>query len=800
VKLAGKKVTASVSDEDAEQGNSITLLDHVDVHFRRGRMTCLMGTSGAGKTTLLDVMSGYKTGGTISGEILIDGRAKDPATWKKISGYAEQQDILNPYLSVLETLRFTANCRLPKNTNKEQVIQRVIKLMNLEDWSDHIIGREKDGEGLPKHARKRVTIAVSLVSLPKILFLDEPTTGLGTNAAALVMNAVRQATDVMGLITVATIHQPSKTIFDAFDDVLLLTKGGRMTYMGESGSPLLDYFGNLAEKSLPEQCNPADFCLSVLDEMTPQDAQSAFDRSDLSSALVKSIDDEMEKGRSSAPPSIESKGPNNPFTEIWLLTKRHTIVQWRNPSYCFMRIASSIVMSLFLGVLFFGDKSQLQGAVFSIGAIFFLVFVLVIPMQATVVPLVEDRAVLYRETVSGCYSRISYGIGQLIADQTFHIVNCLLMFICFYFLVGFKLGGGEIWYFILMVYLSNWVIQSMGQLYALATPNEESANGLGGLSVMLSVILMGFLINYAAMPSGWQWAYWANLFHYILQGLVTNELAGNDYHLNISKVLEGVNVDQMFAFDGGNKNQTEQLSSIFALVSEIPDGTNPDSGKLPSLINCTLSKGCFADAEETLSAGFIDCYLFSGFRSDPPCNEEFNAVMETVNMTEVTKCFLEDTTGMEGQLMKDILAPVPQIMEPFIMPLEESMTPWSVHRQLFPGGTQDQSIPEEEKDGSLDLVLCLAGALLPQDAKNEIMNIANDLFGIAGFIFDVVDKGINIPGELILYVFGWAEYNDTEGFVAPFKWYYCMFSVAIFLIAIEIFKLIAVRFIVWTKR
>jgi uncharacterized membrane protein YhfC len=56
-------------------------------------------------------------------------------------------------------------------------------------------------------------------------------------------------------------------------------------------------------------------------------------------------------------------------------------------------MASSIVMSLFLSILFFSDKSTLEGAVFSIGAIFFLVFVLVIPMQAAVVPLVEDRAV-----------------------------------------------------------------------------------------------------------------------------------------------------------------------------------------------------------------------------------------------------------------------------------------------------------------------------------------------------------------------------------------------------------------------
>ena len=143
----------------SKEGKSIRLLDNVNVHFRSGRMTCLMGTSGAGKSTFLDVLSGYKTGGTITGEVLIDGRAKDTATWKKISGYSEQQDILNPYLSVLETLRFTANCRLPNSANKEEVVQRVMKLMDIEEWADSIIGREKDGEGLPKHVRKRVTIA-----------------------------------------------------------------------------------------------------------------------------------------------------------------------------------------------------------------------------------------------------------------------------------------------------------------------------------------------------------------------------------------------------------------------------------------------------------------------------------------------------------------------------------------------------------------------------------------------------------------------------------------------------------------
>ena len=616
------------------------------------------------------------------------------------------------------------------------------------------------------------------------------------------MNAVRQATDSLGLITVATIHQPSISIFNAFDDVLLLTKGGKMTYMGESGPPLLDHFSKLANKNLPDQCNPADFCLAVLADMEPGDAQSAFDSSGISAALVDSIHDEMDKGRESDPPSIATERANNFLQEIILLTKRHIIVQWRNPSYCFMRMTSSIVMSLFLGILFYGPKNILSGAVFSIGAIFFLVFVLVIPMQATVVPLVEDRAVLYRETVSGCYGRISYGFGQLLADQPFHAINTLLMFICFYFLVGFKVSGGEVGFFILMLYLSNWVIQSMGQLYALATPNEESANGLGGLSVMLSVILMGFLITYAAMPDGWKWAYWANLFHYILQGLVTNELAGSDYHLDVGQLLEGVNVDQLFAFDGGNSTQKEQMSSIFGLVAQLPggDGTNPDSSNLSALIECTMASGCFEDEEQALSAGFIDCYLFSGLLSSPPCTDQFNDVMDTVNVTSVLGCFFDDDNHLQ-----ELMAPVPQ-MEPYtiIKDIEPAMTIQRRHLQdqsTIPGLTPDQPLPNgTDEDNSLDMVLCLAGALLPQDAQNQISDILNDLLGIASFVFQVIEKGIYIPGELILFVFGWANYNDDEGFSAPFKWYYCMFSVAIFLIAIEIFKLFALRFIVWTKR
>jgi ABC-type multidrug transport system permease subunit len=379
--------------------------------------------------------------------------------------------------------------------------------MKLNEWRNVVVGREVDGEGLPKDARKRLTIAIQLAIEPKILFLDEPTTGLSQTEARLVIDSVKRATDHYGLITLATIHQPSIQIWNAFDDVCLLVRGGRVAYMGprgESSGTILSHFESMSGFTSPKGCNPADYCLTVLNSVDVKEAETKFQKSEQSKEIVDRI--QYDKAYSRETPKIDMARANNPLAEIGLLTVRHLIVQWRNPSYCVMRILSSMAMSLYVGILFNGDKSILSGAVFSIGAIFFLVFVLVIPMQAAVVPLVEDRSVLYRETVSGAYSRLSYGIGQLLADQPFHLLNTFLMWMFFYFLVDFRRTGEEMGYFLLMLYLANWVIQSLGQLFALASPNEESANGLGGLSVILSVILMGFLITVSAMPSGWQWA------------------------------------------------------------------------------------------------------------------------------------------------------------------------------------------------------------------------------------------------------------------------------------------------------
>jgi ABC-type multidrug transport system ATPase subunit len=97
----------------------LQLLHDVSGAFRPGILTALMGVSGAGKTTLMDVLAGRKIGGYIEGSINISGYPKNQTTFARVSGYCEQNDIHSPYVTVYESLLFSAWLRLPSDINTQ---------------------------------------------------------------------------------------------------------------------------------------------------------------------------------------------------------------------------------------------------------------------------------------------------------------------------------------------------------------------------------------------------------------------------------------------------------------------------------------------------------------------------------------------------------------------------------------------------------------------------------------------------------------------------------------------------------
>ena len=118
-----------------------------------------------------------------------------------------------------------------------------MELVELKSLKDAIVGIPGI-TGLSTEQRKRLTIAVELVANPSIIFMDEPTSGLDARAAAIVMRTVRNTVDT-GRTVVCTIHQPSIDIFEAFDELLLMKRGGQVTYagpLGQNSHKIIEYF------------------------------------------------------------------------------------------------------------------------------------------------------------------------------------------------------------------------------------------------------------------------------------------------------------------------------------------------------------------------------------------------------------------------------------------------------------------------------------------------------------------------------------------------------------------------------
>lgn len=144
-------------------------------------------------------------------------------------------------------------------------VEEVMELVELTSLRGALVGLP-GVNGLSTEQRKRLTIAVELVANPSIIFMDEPTSGLDARAAAIVMRTVRNTVDT-GRTVVCTIHQPSIDIFEAFDELFLMKRGGEEIYVGPLGHNschLIQYFeGVQGVKKIKDGYNPATWMLEV---------------------------------------------------------------------------------------------------------------------------------------------------------------------------------------------------------------------------------------------------------------------------------------------------------------------------------------------------------------------------------------------------------------------------------------------------------------------------------------------------------------------------------------------------------
>ncbi|KAF3343674.1 putative membrane protein [Verticillium dahliae VDG2] len=519
------------------QGREKQLLKDVSGFVKPGQLVALMGSSGAGKTTLMDVLAQRKDGGRIEGSIMVNGKPQG-ISFQRTTGYCEQNDVHEPTATVLESLLFSARLRQSFGTpdsDKVQHVQHIMDLLELTSLKHALVGNP--GSGLSIEQRKRLTLATELVAKPSLLFLDEPTSGLDGQSAYQICRFMRRLA-ASGQTIICTIHQPSAALFEAFDVLLLLTKGGKTTYFGPTGKNsdiVLDYFSrNGAPCDL--DANPAEHIVDVVQGRFGPEidwAQTWIDSQERISAMQElehlnkpgnfhisgtQISDEDEKNNDDI---LDFAAPL--FYQVRLVTRRQMVALWRNPDYVWNKIGLHVSNSLFGGFTYWMIGDGLFDLQLRLMAVFNFVFVAPGCINQLQPLFLRNRDIFEtREKKSKTYHWFAFIMAQLISEIPLLILCGTLYFACWYFTAGFPVEASISGQVYLEMILYEFLYTSIAQAIAAYSPNEYFAALANPLIVGTALInFCGVAVPYARIQAFWRyWLYYLNPFTYLMGALL----------------------------------------------------------------------------------------------------------------------------------------------------------------------------------------------------------------------------------------------------------------------------------------
>lgn len=272
--------------------------------------------------------------------------------------------------------------------------------------------------------RKRVSIGVELAANPSVLFLDEPTTGLDSRAALSLIRNIRNIA-ASGRSIVCTIHQPSAIIFNSFDSLLLLRRGGQTVYfgpLGENSQNLVEYFERIPTVSpMPEFVNPATWMLEVIgagtsvNNTSETDFHAHYNNSSLCEVNLVHLDSLTVPNEGSRRLTIEDITDHGGYNTSYLqqfaiLFKRIALTYWRTPSYSLMRHFTNILIALIFASAYPLQKYHTYVAAVSRAAVIYItsLFCGVLAMLTIMPVMTAERPAFYREQQSRMYSVAIY--------------------------------------------------------------------------------------------------------------------------------------------------------------------------------------------------------------------------------------------------------------------------------------------------------------------------------------------------------------------------------------------------------
>ncbi|KAI9007677.1 hypothetical protein DFJ74DRAFT_711926 [Hyaloraphidium curvatum] len=586
-------------------GKPKVLLDMVSGYCKPGETLAIMGPSGAGKSTLLDILAFRKTTGKWTQDIRLNGALLTKRTFVKESGYVTSDDLLTPELTCKEMLRFGAALRLPADWSeqaREARISDVLEVMRLGYCENRRIGGALQ-RGLSTGERKRLNVAMELLPVASVLFLDEPTTGLDSNTGREIIANVVEVTRLRKLACVATIHQPSYTVLSQFDYLLALAKG-KLCYYGRVVDAIL-YFESLG---IPVAGNPAEIYADAL-AAQPDRLIEAWEGSAERTILDKKVE-AIHSGQGSIN-DVVAKADEVPtfgdrlgfyqqapvWVQFWQLLKRQVLVYLRNPIMSTSRFIAGIFTALFFGGAFWQLGRNVGG--YDARCAEGFAYKLMVPGygSAAIAYWVEKRKQYYHEEAAGYYHRLGHLLVMFFVEWLF--VSAVMA------VVGgimFPMSGwlpNRIGYYIAYMICEAFASTGLNLVCAYAAASIPYANATFTLHYFYGILLGGYYITdiflftrHPSVEAFWQWFSYDRLW---FVPTMREELYGQNLTcLETEKFPFDVTGMSVRGIGGAAKNVTTQAVSAN-----------------PSLVAAMNSFGLWQDASADVNATVNSLYRTS---------------------------------------------------------------------------------------------------------------------------------------------------------------------------------------------
>jgi ABC-type multidrug transport system ATPase subunit len=528
------------------------LLDQVSFPVGEKCLLAVVGPSGAGKSTLLNALTGQRPADR--GTVLYDGRDlyRDYAELRQRIGLVPQDDILHAQLTVHSALSYAAELRFPQDTAKAERqarVDEVVRELGLEQRATQPVHSLSGGQ------RKRVSVALELLTKPSLLFLDEPTSGLDPGMDRSVMHMLRGLADDGRTVIVVT-H--SVLSLDVCDRLLVLAPGGKVAYYGPPDDALA-YFGF---EHWPEAFEA--FERDQQRDWAGEFRDSPFQRQ----YIVNSTAQPHQLGSGAVAAAPPPPRPRSRSAQLGTLVRRYTAALAADRTFLVIMIALPFVMGAMARALA-GSELTRETAM---NALLILCVGGVLTGAANAVrELVKERAIYRRERAVGL-SRSAYLLSKVVVLGAITVAQAVVLTLVGLFGVDLNAPGGNgvlmppLIEITVAVALLSFTAMMLGLLVSAMVRKEEVTMPLLVLLAIVQVVFCGALLKLHGVP-GLEQLSWLVPSRWALGGM-----AGT---IGLARIVPGeLTGDPMFRHSAGvwllNMGMLVVLSVLFGfLVSRL---------------------------------------------------------------------------------------------------------------------------------------------------------------------------------------------------------------------------------------